>query len=259
MIKIIQLLMLLITCGVYAQSVDLVGNVIVDNVDEEFNRSGIYVFNEKSNQHVVTSSEGGFQIQVKLDDVLIFKSDFTQTRSIKISQNIIEKGYINVHLDVEMINLAEANLRPLKPNLKDNLAKSETDEYKLKKSLGYDTDEFRKAMATKHNDQKVRNTIAQTGGVNLIGIAKMFIKDKSPKQPQKMNYEVIDEIKSYFTENYFINDLNIPEKRVTDFIGYCFKKYNHRGMFEQQKITEMLMHYEQAAPEFIRLIAKQPS
>jgi hypothetical protein len=244
---------------VNAQVVDLVGNVIVDNVDEEFNRSGIHVFNEKSNQHVVTTAEGSFQIKAKLDDVLIFKSDFTQTRSIKITENIINKGYLNVHLDVEMIDLAEANLTPLKPNLKDNLPKSESDDYKLKKSVGYDTDEFRKAMVKVHNNQKVRNTIAQTGGVNLLGIAKMFVKDKGPKKPQKMNYEVIDEIKTYFTENYFINDLNIPEKRVTDFIGYCFKKYNHRGMFEQQRITEMLMHYEQAAPEFLRLIATQPS
>ena len=251
--------MLFITCGIYAQSVDIVGNVIVDNVEEDYNKSGIHIINQRTKELYTTTSDGSFKMKVQLNDELLFKSDFTQTRAVKINQNILEKGYLNVHLDVEMIDLAEANLTPLKPNLKDNISNEDSQEYKMKKSLGYDTDEFRKAMTIKHNDQKVRNTIAQTGGVNLLGIAKMFIKDKGPKKPQKMNYEVIDEIKTYFTENYFINDLNIPEKRVTDFIGYCFKKYNHRGMFEQQKITEMLMHYEQAAPEFLRLIANHAS
>ena len=246
---------------VFSQSIDLVGNVVIENVDEAIPLNQIIIINRNTEKRMNPDENGGFRIQVNLNDELVFKSAITSPRTIKVSQNIINKGFINVHLDLDMIELNEANINPLKGELKDNLNLKETDLDILKRNIGYDSKEFKEQLKKQQEYAQTRKVISETGGVNLLGIGKSLFgkKDKPYKNPQKLNFQVAEEIKEYFTVNYFINDLKIPENQINTFIGYCMNNSNIRTLFEEQLISEMVVRFEQYAPNFLKIITTKPS
>ena len=246
---------------VFSQSFDLVGNVVIENVDESIPLNQIVIINKNTEKRVNANEKGGFRIQVNLNDELILRSAITAPRTIKISQNILSKGFINVHLDLETIELSEANINPLKGELKDNLNLKETDLDILKRNIGYDSKEFKEQLKKQQEYTQTRKVISETGGVNLLGIGKSLFgkKDKPYKNPQKLNFQVAEEIKEYFTVNYFLNDLKIPENQINTFIGYCMNNSNLRKLFESQLISEMVVRFEQFAQNFLKIIATKPS
>ena len=248
----LSLLLLLITCLVNAQVVDLVGNVIVDNVGEDYNKSGIHIINQRTKELYTTTSDGSFKMNIQLNDELLFKSDFTQNRTIKITTSILRKGFINVHLDLEVIDLAEAKLNPLKPILKDNINVDRSDAEKLQDEVNNVSPEFRQKMLLEHEDAAARRTIAAVGGVNLLGIGTAIfgVKDKS-KPKVKSNFEIAEAIKKYFTFDYFVNDLKIQEHQVNQFLSFCFKESpSIKSLFEKEKIEELILQFEELAIEF---------
>ena len=248
----LSLLLVLITCLLNAQVIDLVGNVIVDNVEEDYNKSGIHIINQRTKELYTTTSDGSFKMKVQLNDELLFKSDFTQHRTIKIISSILIKGFINVHLDLEVIDLAEAKLNPLKPILKDNINVDRTAAEKLQDEVNNVSPEFRQKMLLEHEDAAVRRTIAAVGGVNLLGIGTAIfgVKDKT-KPKVKSNFEIAEAIKKYFTINYFVDDLKIKEHQVNQFLSFCFKESSSiKSLFEKEKIEELILQFEEFAIEF---------
>lgn len=230
------------------------GKVEIDNVDEPMDLSQVIIVNNQTEEVAKSDKSGNFQIRVNLNDELIFRSGFTIPRSIKINQSILSKGFLNIHLDLEVIQLAEANIHPLKPNLKDNIDDKMSAKDQLNKDVADIDYEFKQQLMLNQDDTKARRTISEVGGVNLLGIARAFIKPKiKTKSKTKYNFEVIDEIKGYFTSNYFIKDLKIPEDEVNNFIGYCMGKTNLRRLYETNKITEMAIQFEHFAPEYVKL------
>ena len=250
----IIIVLMLITCLVNAQVVDFVGNVIVDNVEENYNKAGVHIINNRTKELYTTHSDGTFKMKVQVNDELVFKSDFTQTRIIKISESILNKGFINVHLDIAVIQLAEANLNPLKPNLKDNINTDRTAAEKLQDEVNYVSPEFRQKMLLEHEDAAARRAIAQTGGVNLMGFGTAIFGVKSKTKPKvKSNFEIAEAIKKYFTIDYFTNDLRIEEYQVNQFLSFCFKESSViKTLFEKGRIEEVILLFEELALEFNR-------
>ena len=235
------------------------GSVIIDGYEDSLDGKNIIIINQNTNKRVLADKDGLFRIEVALNDVIEVRSALTETRKIKISENILDKKYVEIHLDIETIELAEANIRPLDPNLKKNISTTETAEYKLKKELGYDTPEFKKAMIAEHKDAATRRAIAQTGGVNLLGIGQAIFggKDKSKPPRELTNFEVTQKVKEYYPESYFVNSLNIPENKIQDFVAVCVNKYNFRSFLKQQDYDMIVYYMELEAPVFLRLISSQ--
>lgn len=242
----------------YSQSM-ISGSVIIDGSEESIAGKNIIVINHQTNKRALVDDEGLFSIEVDLNDIIEVKSSLTVSRKIKISENILSKKYVEIHLDIETIELAEANIRPLDPNLKNNMSTEETSDYKLKKELGFDTQEFKKAMVAEHKNAAARRAITQTGGVNLLGIGMAIFggKDK-PKPPKELtNFEVTQKLKDYYPESYFVNSLTIPENKIQDFVAFCVNKYNFRALLKKQDYDMIVYYMELEAPVFLRLINSQ--
>jgi len=236
------------------------GSVVIDNSEESLEDKNIIIINQNTNKRVLADKDGLFRLEVALNDVIEVRSALTETRKIKISENILNNNFVEIHLDIETIELAEANIRPLDPNLKKNINTSETIEYKLKKELGYDTPEFKKAMIIEHEDAKARRTIAEIGGVNLLGLGQAIFgfKDGPKKVREKTSFEIALEIKAYFAESYFVDDLKIPENKIQDFLTYCANKYNFKQFLKESNYDLIIFYLEEASPEFLRKINVQP-
>lgn len=252
-------LFLILSSIVMAQTT-ISGSIIIDESDESLAGKNIIIINKNSNKRVLADENGLFTLDVNLDDNVEVKSPFTETRVVKITENILNKKFIQIHLDIETIQLAEANIRPLDPNLKKNINTSETAEYKLKKEIGYDTPEFKKAMVLEHKDAAARRTISAVGGVNLLGLATAVLdpKLKKDKPKQLSNFEVAQKIKAYYSEEYFENSLKIPTHKIQDFVSFCVNKYNFQSYLKDQNYDMIVYYMETEAPIYLRLLNSKP-
>ena len=124
---IIAIILVLIFNISQAQSKLISGKVIVDNTDSSTELNTISVVNNSSGAKTKTNLQGFFSIKVDLNENLEFNGFGLEKRELKIIQQIIDKGYLEIHMNEEIINLNEVNLLTLDKNLKNNI--------KIKKTL----------------------------------------------------------------------------------------------------------------------------
>lgn len=240
---------------IYSQELSISGKVIITHVSDSIDFNSISVFNVTTQAKSKVNRLGLFTIEVQLNDELVFTSDFTEKRVIKVTESIIKKGFITVYLDLEVIELAEANLTPLKARLRDNIRVDKTEVEKLQDEVNHVTPEFRQKMLLEHEDAAARRTISEVGGINLLGLGTAIFGIKNKSKPRiKSNFEVAEEIKKYFTTTYFIDDLNIPAHKVNEFLGYCLQKTNIKKLFEKRKIEEVILSFEAEGKDYLNLV-----
>ena len=237
----------------FAQSVNLVGNIIIDNVDEPMDLSQVIIVNKQTEEVVKSNEAGNFQIRVNLNDELIFRSGFTIPRSIKINDAILSKGFLNMHLDLEVIQLSEANIQPLKPNLKDNFSKGETLGSTFYKSLGLDPN-----LQYIEVNPNVTSSINHNGWTNdpalwISALTGQHKKDKKVDQFFKKANK-IDDIKEYFTPDYFTDELKIPDYKINEFLNFCSSSTNIVNLFSNSRLEEVQMHLENCASKYVDLL-----
>jgi len=90
----------------YSQNTTIFGKIVIDNIDETSTINGARVLNKQTGEQVLTSEDGLFKILVKPNDDLIITSGLTDNRAIKITEELIKKGFLTIHLDPEVIQLS---------------------------------------------------------------------------------------------------------------------------------------------------------
>lgn len=237
----------------YAQLKTINGQIIIEKLEGDFDYATIKVSNQTLRKMVYADQNGKFSIQVQVGDVVEFTSFLTDVRTIKISENLYQKGRIEVHLDLEIIQLDEADLTRLKPNLKDNIKPSDSSSSELFNSLGLNP----KLLDVEVNPN-MTSTINNNGildpSVWISSITGQLKKDKKKNEYFK-NEKILDKIKDFFTEDYFIDDLKIPENKVNEFIQYAAKHAPIKTLFEQNKIDEMILRFDEIAPKYLKLFS----
>ena len=79
-----------------AQSKLISGKVIVDNIDNSTELNVISVVNNSSGAKTKTNFQGFFSIKVELNENLEFNGFGLEKRELKIIQQILDKGYLEV-------------------------------------------------------------------------------------------------------------------------------------------------------------------
>lgn len=239
----------------YAQQIMITGKITIDNMEESYDLSSITVENLETNKRTKSNPNGIFSIKVKEGESLRFTSGFTEERFIKITSSILSKGYLNVHLNLEVIELAEANLNPLKKNLKENISKEDTEQTKFYKSLGLDPNlqyiEVNPNMTSSINHNGWTNDPALWISA-LTGQRKKDIKKDEFFKKEKR----IDKVKEFFTTAYFIENLKIPEHKINEFIQYCYaqKALKFELLVEGNRMEEIEEKLIEQAKVYVELL-----
>jgi len=131
-------------------------------------------------------------------------------------------------------------LNPLKKNLKDNISKEDSEQTKFYKSLGLDPN-----LQYIEVNPNVTSSINNNGWFNdpllwisaLTGQRKKDIKRNEFFKKEKR----IDKIEDFFTEEYFINNLQIPVHKINEFIQYCYAQnsFNLKHLIEGNRMEEI--------------------
>lgn len=247
----------LISVFTLAQSNLITGKVVIDDgIVGQDAVDHILVTNETTNAKAFTNTAGMFSIKATVGDELVFTHDFYIERKIKITSDILAKGMLTIHLNIEIIELAEARINTLDKNFKNNikLKNDQVDELYKNLNLGIDPNlRFRKI------NPNMTSTINNNGLLDPSNWIATLSGQKKKDKKQNEYFKKQDKIKdleNHFTSNYFIDTLNIPENKVTDYVRYCYTNFGLEKLVKENdydKITEIL---EGQASKYLEMIKK---
>ena len=248
---------------VSAQGISISGKIVIEELTETIDLSLISILNETTNAKTKANSLGVFTLKVAKDDVIIITSNFTEQRRVKISEAILNKGFITVHLDLEIIQLAEANINPLKKNLKDNISKEKSQQEKMYELIGFNEEfkldmiKYRLALAY------IKKYKGVTSYENVLNIKDQFTKDARNYQSASLRrlankkvlrFDQILMIKSFLDPSYFINQLKISSSNIDEFINFCFDKYNFESLLKGEDYDQIMFYLSEEAPLYLNLL-----
>ncbi|WP_291069357.1 MULTISPECIES: hypothetical protein [unclassified Empedobacter] len=251
------ILLNLLSVFTFAQTTLINGKVVIDDgVAGQDAVDNILVTNESTNAKTFTNASGMFSIKASVGDELIFSHDFYIERKIKITSDILAKGMLTIHLNIETIELAEARINTLDRNFKNNikLEHGKVDELYDNLNLGFDPNlRFRKI------NPNMTSTINNNGLLDpsnwIATISGQKKKDKKQNEYFKKVDKIID-LENYFTINYFIETLNIPENKVTDYVRYCYANFELEKLVKENKYDKITEILEEQAPKYLEMIKK---
>ena len=238
-----------------AQSNLITGKVVIDDgiVGQDIVEN-ILITNETTNAKAFTNSKGMFSIKASVGDELIFTHDFYKKRSIKITADILAKGMLTIHLNIETIELAEARINTLDKNFKNNikLKYDKVDDLYKGLNLGIDPNlRFRKI------NPNMTSTINNNGLLDpslwIATISGQKKKDKKQDQYFK-RIDKIKELENYFTKTYFVESLNIPENKVSDYVTYCYHNFGLEKLVKENKYDKITEILEDQASKYLEMI-----
>jgi hypothetical protein len=248
------LLVLLVLASVSAtaqrfQRVKVDGKIIVEGNDVE----GITVFNTSSNKGVITNENGEFTIEVTLNDFIEIRALQYRNFDLKVSQAIIDSKRMRVILIEEINKLDEILVltKGLSGELGTDVASVKTFNPKLdalyfgiKKIDEYEfSDDLRTEV---QND--VMHSQAQTmvNGLNIVNIVDqllipLFRSEVKDKKSAGIPDVPVSSIKYYFGSEFIVDNFNIPEHRVEEFIRFVEDDENFDyGLLNYGKELEFL-------------------
>jgi hypothetical protein len=229
-----KLLTIIVFCvSFYAISQDIKresinGKIIIEHNDIE----DITIYNSSSNKGTVTNENGEFIIAVALNDLLEIRALQYQSFDVIVSKAILESKKISIFLIEEIKKLDEVIIttKGLSGNITTDINSVKTFNPKLdaiyfgiKDKDAYDfTDNSAGQIENNDTDPKAQTMVNGLNVVNvvdqlLIPLFRSEVTDKNsagvPEVPAKA-------IKYYFGSNFLIENFNIPEYRVEEFIRY---------------------------------------
>lgn len=228
--------------------IEVSGKVVVDRNDLE----GITVYNTSSRQGALTDENGLFTIRVALNDVLEFRALQFQDFTVVIDKNILTTKKLTVFL-VEKINkLDEVIILPY--DLTGNLLL----DIESVKTFSPDMDALYFGLANMNeyefpDDYKskvVNVAMPGTGnhipyGINVVGIVDLFLRPifKSKKTKMDARNELAgayDEFTDHYSKKFLVENFNIPEHKVADFINYVEEEGLDYSLLNSGKEFEFL-------------------
>ncbi|GAA4886324.1 hypothetical protein GCM10023311_06620 [Flaviramulus aquimarinus] len=229
--KIVFFLAFLTSFSTLSQNVtrtEVSGKIIVEGNDI----SGITIFNTSSNKGTISDEKGEFILHVALNDVIEVSALQYQNINFKVNEAIIKSKKMKLFLIEEINKLDEVIV--LNNSLSGNLNKDleDTKPFKPKLDALYfgikHSDEygFEKDYKTKTTNITM-NTQQQPmiNGLNIVNVVDqlllpLFRSEVKDKKKAGIPEVPIESIKYYFGSEFLVDNFNIPEHRVEEFIRF---------------------------------------
>ncbi len=233
----------------FAQVKLITGGVIVDQSDDEASNYGVRVENLRSYAKTVTNYDGYFSIPANVGDTIQFSSSYLVPRKIIISDNIYKKGVLQVHLDIETIQLAETVIgQGLNKDFKSNISYKRDLKGEIYNQIGLDQ-RLRDLQPTKdYSKFKVTDVLSP---VRIIGHLNGYYKKQRNIQEFQRKQNILNEIINYFPDEYFIDHLKIPAYKVHEFLEYADKKSTIRNRVLNRQFELIEIELEPIAESYL--------
>ena len=219
------------------------GKVLYKNV----NVSSANVINNTSQQATTTNDDGEFEIEVKLDDKLIFSSVQYQIRELNITKEILQRNRIVIDVNEKVNELEEVVVTP------------ENQE----KFLDLKEEEFKRFDYTFDKSSRVNNVINEQGklvdGINFVNLYRLIrnsIKKDSNENESNYKYKPSDLLRELYDDVFFTKNLLIPNDKINEFLLYCDDNFPDRILLKKDNEFELIEFLVKQSKKFVKNIAK---
>jgi len=208
--------------------IDVKGKVIVEGGD----LFGISIINKSSNKQVVTSEKGEFMLAVNLNDSIEVSALQFQSISFQINEEILQSKNMKIFLIEEINKLDEIFITGSRLSKSLEAQIEGTGDFNPKLNSLYfgilnssqsqsDIDYNSGVSNNTMNSQRQR----MINGLNIINVVDqlllpLFRSEVKNKKEIGIPEVPIESIKYYFGSEFLIDNFNIPEHRVEEFIRY---------------------------------------
>jgi hypothetical protein len=220
------------------------GKVLYKNV----NVSSANVINNTSQQATTTNDDGEFEIEVKLDDKLIFSSVQYQIRELNITKEILQRNRIVIDVNEKVNELEEVVVTP------------ENQE----KFLDLKEEEFKRFDYTFDKSSRVNNVINEQGklvdGINFVNLYRLIrnsIKKDSNENESNYKYNPSDLLRELYDDVFFTKNLLIPNDKINEFLLYCDDNFPDRILLKKDNEFELIEFLVKQSKKFVKNIAKK--
>ena len=234
------LIAFLLIANIYAQDNRILvkGMVLGDSLPIE----NVHIINISSNRGSLSNKNGEFKISVKENDTLMFSDIQYKIKEIIINNNHIINKKIKVKLDFNTNKLDEIVIFKNK-QLTNPLGLPNADKKPLnqiERKLNYYSQESMPIVI-------LAMLLGQKGGIedlyNIIsGNRKKHRKLKSlmdQDETDAFNKIRVEEIRTHFKDDLFLQTLHIPQDNISDYIHYCISK-GIINLFEKERYLEIV-------------------
>ena len=200
--------------------------------NNNFSIEGIHVINNSNGEATITNTEGRFRIKASLNDEIVFSGIQFSRKKIILNKELFDSVLLNVWLDEFVNELDEVivNSSNLSGNILDDLRNSGISEE-------YNFDHYgipgfkgvRKERILTDKEVAIRFLLMPlTGGMDIDYIYKAIsgyydLKRKEIKYVSELN--LIERIITFYGKKYFIDEFNIQENTIHDFVSSAVQNY----------------------------------
>ncbi|WNH07981.1 carboxypeptidase-like regulatory domain-containing protein [Thalassobellus suaedae] len=262
--KIITLFLILSALNMTSQtfsSIDVKGKIMVESNDV----AGITIFNTSLNKGTISNDNGEFTLTVRLHDIIEVSALQFQNIKFKVNKDIIASKTMKIFLIEEINRLDEIVLLPnkLSGNLEADLQATKLFKPKLD-ALYYGIKHKEEFEFENDNKTKVDNKaiptqhVTMVNGLNIINVVDqlllpLFRSKASNKKERGIPDVPVEAIKYYFGSDFLVDNFDIPEHRVEEFIAYVESSDFDFSLLNYGNEMEFLELLHSKSIEFLKL------
>lgn len=208
------------TVTVAAQETHIIrGEVLYRNVGVV----GQNVINVTSEKATITNKNGEFTIPAKIGDILAFTAVNYELKTVKITQQILDKGRLVVEVKEKVTELDEVVVTP------ENQEKFLDAQQERFKKVFYETDRSTQV----ENYALPQSERGMQYGVNFVNIFKAIFKSNKEGDNINKTIKPSNVLRQLYDDVFFVYYLKIPQANINDFLFYCDTKFDDNKLFKK--------------------------
>ena len=247
----ILILFLLISFYSFSQTKDqkILKGVVYN--DQSYSIEGVHVLNITSEDATITASDGSFSISANVNDEIIFSAIQFKRNKIIVDQNIFYSSYLTIYLEEFVNELEEVilNSSGLSGNLFNDLQNSG-----IEKNLNFDDlgipgfKGIRKEDIPSNSQLTKELLLAPLAG--SLDINRMYnwisgyYKERRKQRAFRNDYNLIDEIIKFYGLRFFIDEFNLLEDSIHEFVSAAYQNYPVEENFKMGNYSLVIEYFQ---------------
>jgi len=230
---LVTFMLLVAGANLHAQTKKVLGKVIAKSRDLE----GIYVKNTNTNKVVLTQKGGYFTIEVNPNDTLLFSAVHLIGREKVFSYSDLNKSMVFIPMAITDNVLEELVI----------------DKRVTTESLGLGG-----ARKLTPAERRLHTATSSGGGILPIDMIVNAISGRTKMLEKALELEkenmFVQRILNRFSDDFYINKLNIPEKYIMAFGYFMAQDPLITTSYQNVDITQLSLMYTEKATEFLEIV-----
>jgi len=201
------------------------------------------VINVTTEKGVVTNANGEFEINVKLGDELVFTAVNYQIKRVRITQEILDNNRLVVEVNEKVTELDEVVVTP---ENEEAFIKLKNEEFK-KYEYGIDETSRVENIALSQTERGMQNGI---NFVNIFKAIKKGLKGEDGEEVEQKQLKVSDVLRQVYDDQFFVQDLSIPQDKINDFLFYCDTRLPEQSLLKKTNEFQLIDFLVNESKEF---------